>query len=156
MLQTPPTKTQLSAAGLRFGIVAASYNTTLADALLKHCLDTLVTAGAKLNNVFTIRVPGCFEVSVGAKWLAVSGKYHCVIGLGLLMQGETSHMHHIANAVALGLTQIAIETKVPTIFGIVTADNQKQAHTRCVSKRYNRGREAAQTAITMANLSRNK
>jgi 6,7-dimethyl-8-ribityllumazine synthase len=95
-------------------------------------------------------VPGSFEVSVATAKLAKSGRYDCVIGLGVLVQGETSHAQHVAGAVAHGLTQIAIETGVPTVFGIVTANNLRQARVRCLGKQYNRGREAALTAIQMA------
>jgi len=95
-------------------------------------------------------VPGSFEVTVAAAKLAQSGRYDCVIGLGVLLQGETSHAEHIAGAVAHGLTTIAITTGVPTVFGIVTANTLRQARVRCLGKTYNRGREAARTAIEMA------
>jgi len=135
--------------GLRFGIVAASYNPEFADALVGNCLDALAKAGGETR---VVRVPGSFEVSGAAAKLAKSGRYDCVIGLGILVQGETSHAQHIAGAVANGLTKIAIETGVPTVFGIVTANNLRQARVRCLGKQYNRGREAAHTAIQMARL----
>ena len=138
---------KLTATGLRFGIAAARYNTELADSLLANCLDTL--AGAKCQ---VIRVPGSFEVTAAATRLAKSGKCDCVIALGILLQGQTSHAEHIAGAVAHGLTQISILTGVPTIFGIVTANNLQQARVRCLGKEYNRGREAARTAIEMARV----
>jgi len=150
MLRAPATTTQLSARGLRFGIAAASYNPELADALLEHCVNALRERGARAIRV--LRVPGSFEVSVAAGWLARSRRYDCVIGLGVILRGETSHAHHIADAVAHGLTRIAIETGVPTIFGIVTANTLAQARVRCLGRRYNRGREAAETAIAMARL----
>jgi 6,7-dimethyl-8-ribityllumazine synthase len=137
------------AAGLRFGIVAARYNTVLADALLENCVATLAGAGGKVN---VVRVPGTFEVTGAAARLAKSRRYHCVIGLGILLQGETSHAQHIAAAVAHGLTAIAIQTGVPTIFGVVTANNLRQARVRCLGKTYNRGREAAHAALEMARL----
>ena len=133
---------------LRFGIVAARYNAELADALLANCVDAL--AGAKAVRV--ARVPGSFEVTVAAGRLARSGNYDCVIALGVLLQGKTKHADHIGGAVATGLTQIGIETGVPVIFGIVTAESLAQARVRCVGKTYNRGREAAATAIEMARL----
>jgi 6,7-dimethyl-8-ribityllumazine synthase len=132
---------------LRFGIAAASYNAEFADALVGNCVDALAKAGAE-TKVF--RVPGSFEVTAVAAKLAKSRRYDCVIGLGILVQGETSHAQHIVGAVAHGLTNIAIETGVPTVFGIVTANNLRQARARCLSKQYNRGREAAHTAIAMA------
>lgn len=155
MLRAQKQDQRAFAAGLRFGIAAARYNVELADALLANCLDTLAKAGADLHNIKVVRVPGSFEVSAAAAQLAKSGKCDCVIGLGLLLQGETSHAQHIGDAVAHGLTNIAIQTGVPTIFGIITANSLKQARVRCLSKRYNRGREAAQAAIEMARAWKN-
>lgn len=137
---------------MRFGIAAASYNAEFADALVGNCVDALAKAGAE-TKVF--RVPGSFEVTAIAAKLAKSRRYDCVIGLGILVQGETGHAQHIAGAVAHGLTKIAIETGVPTVFGIVTANNLRQARVRCLGKTYNRGREAAHTAIQMARLWKN-
>jgi 6,7-dimethyl-8-ribityllumazine synthase len=155
MLRAQERNKRTSAAGLRFGIAAARYNADLADALLANCLDTLAKAGAELRDIKVVRVPGSFEVSAAAAKLAKSGRCDCVIGLGLLLQGETSHAQHIGDAVAHGLTNIAIQTGVPTIFGIVTANNLKQARVRCLGRRYNRGREAAQAAIEVARLWKN-
>ena len=152
MLRARKTEPRLSAAGLCFGVVAARYNADLADALLANCLDTLAKAGADTRDIKVVRVPGSFEVTAAAARLAKSGKCDCVIGLGLVLQGETSHAHHIGSAVAHGLTNIAIQTGVPTVFGIVTANMLKQARMRCLGKQYNRGREAALTAIAMARL----
>ena len=141
--------TNFNATGLRFGIAAASYNPEFSDALVGHCVDALAKAGGETK---VVRVPGSFEVSAAAAKLAKSGRYDCVVGLGVLVQGETSHAQHIAGAVAHGLTKIAIETGVPTVFGIVTANNLRQARARCLGKQFNRGREAARTAIQMARL----
>jgi 6,7-dimethyl-8-ribityllumazine synthase len=137
---------------LHFGIAAASYNPEFAEALVSNCVDAISKAGGEAK---VVRVPGSFEVSAAAAKLAKSGRYDCIIGLGVLVQGETSHAQHIAGAVAHGLTQVAIETSVPTVFGIVTANNLRQARVRCLGKTYNRGREAAHTAITMARLWKN-
>lgn len=152
MLRAQKTSPPASARGLRFGIVCARYNPEFADALLANCLDTLAKAGADLNRCRVARVPGSFEISAVVAKLAKSGKCDCVIGLGIILQGETSHAHHIADAVAHGLTNIAITTGVPTVFGIVTADNLQRARARCLGRKYNRGREAALTAIEMARL----
>jgi len=140
-----------NARGRRFGIACARYNNELTGPLLQNCVDTLVRAGARKRDIQVLQVPGSFEVSAAAARLARKGKMDCVIGLGVLLQGETSHAHHIADAVAHGLTQIAIETGVPTVYGIVTANTLKQARDRCLGK-LNRGEEAARTAIQMALL----
>ncbi len=152
MLRARKTERQLSASGLRFGIAAARYNGDLADALLANCLDTLAKAGADTRDIKVLKVPGSFEVTAAAAKLARSGKCDCVIGLGVLLQGETQHARHIGDAVAHGLTNISILLATPTVFGIVTADTVKQARVRCVGKKHNRGREAALTAIEMARV----
>lgn len=150
MLRTHKTNPKTSAAGLRFGVAAARYNPELADSLVENCVATLGAAGA--SDVRVLRVPGSFEVCAAAGWLAQSGKCDCVIGLGVILQGETAHAHHIADAVAHGLTNISLQTGVPTVFGIVTANNLQQARVRCLGAKYNRGREAAATGIEMARL----
>jgi len=155
MLRAKKIERSLSAAGFRFGVAAARYNTDLADALLANCVDTLAKAGADTRDIKVLRVPGSFEVTAAAARLAKGGKCDCVIGLGILLEGETRHAQHIGTAVAHGLTQIAIQTGVPTVFGIVTADKIKQARVRCLGKKHNRGREAALTAIEMARLWKN-
>jgi 6,7-dimethyl-8-ribityllumazine synthase len=152
MLRAHKIERHLSASGLRFGIAAARYNADLADALLANCLDTLAKAGADTRDIKVLRVPGSFEVTAAAAKLARSGKCDCVIGLGLLLQGETPHAQHIGDAVAQGLTNVAIQLDVATVFGIVTANTLKQARVRCLGKKHNRGREAALTAIEMARL----
>jgi 6,7-dimethyl-8-ribityllumazine synthase len=155
MLRAKKTDRHLSATGLRFGIAAARYNTDLADALLANCLDSLAKAGADMRDIRILRVPGSFEVTAASAKLARSGKCDCVIGLGILLQGQTRHARHIGDAVAHGLTNIAIHLGVPTIFGIVTAQNLQQARVRCVGKKHNRGREAARAAVEMARLWKN-
>ena len=155
MLRAHKTDRHLSAAGLRFGIAAARYNADLADALLANCLDSLAKAGADMRDIKILRVPGSFEVTAAAAKLARSGKCDCVIGLGILLQGQTSHAKHIGDAVAHGLTNISIHLGAPTVFGIVTAKNLQQARVRCVGKKHNRGREAARTAVEMAQLWKN-
>lgn len=150
MLRSDKNETLPSARGLRFGIAAAQYNSDLADALVANCVDLLVRAEADTRHIKVLRVPGSFEISAAAAKLAKSQRYHCIIGLGVLLQGQTKHADFIGAAVAYGLTKIAIEMDVPTVFGIVTADTLKQAQVRCIGRQYNRGREAALTAIQMA------
>src|SRR5580704_14798370 len=116
MLRARKIERHVSAAGLRFGIAAARYNAGLADALLANCLDTLAKAGADMRDIKVLKVPGSFEVTAAAAKLARSGTCDCVIGLGVLLQGETRHARHIGDAVAHGLTNISILIGVPTIF----------------------------------------
>ena len=152
MLRKTQNVSVVSAGGLSFGIAAARYNSDLADALVEKCVMTLTAAGARERDIKVLRVPGSFEISAAAARLAKSGTFDCVIGLGVVVKGETSHAQHIAGAVAHGLTRIAIDIGVPTVFGIVAANNLQQARVRCLGHKHNRGREAAQTAIEMAAL----
>ena len=115
----------------------------------------LAKAGADTGDIKVLRVPGSFEVTAAAAKLAKSGNYDCVIGLGILLEGETRHAQLIGSAVAHGLTDISIHFGVPTVFGIVTANTLQQARVRCLGKKHNRGREAALTAIEMARLWKN-
>ena len=155
MLRGKKKERHISATGLRFGIAAARYNADLADALLANCVDTLAKAGADARAIKILRVPGTFEVTAAAARLAKGGECDCVIGLGILLEGETRHAYLIGSAVAHGLTNIAIQTGVPTVFGIVAANKTKQARVRCLGKKHNRGREAALTGIEMARLWKN-
>ena len=156
MLRAKKTETRKSATGLRFGIAAARYNSDLADTLAEHCVNTLMAAGARQRDIKVMRVPGSFEISAAAARLAKSGKFDCVIGLGVILKGETMHAQNIAEAVAHGLTWIAIDAGVPTVFGVVTANNLHQARVRCLGQKHNRGCEAAQAAIEMAALWKNR
>jgi len=156
MLRAKKSHIRIPAAGLRFGIASARYNSDLAEPLVEKCVTTLTAAGARKRDIKVLRVPGSFEISAAAARLAKSGKFDCVIGLGVILKGETSHAQHIADAVAHGLTRIAIDAGVPTVFGIVTANNLRQARVRCLGHKHNRGREAAQTAIEMAALWKNR
>ena len=156
MLRPPQPSPVPSARGLRFGIAAAEYNGELAEALLANCLAALAAAGARPGDITVHRVPGSFEISAAAARLARSRQCDCVIALGVLLQGQTRHADHIGQAVAYGLTKIAIELAVPTVFGVVTANNLKQARVRCVGKTFNRGREVAHTAVRMARLWKNQ
>jgi 6,7-dimethyl-8-ribityllumazine synthase len=140
----------VNATGARFAIVAACYNARHADSLVAAALDTLLKAGASSSAVRVERVPGTFEIPVIAAALARSGKFDVVIAQGCIIQGATDHARLIAESVANALQQIALETSVPCIFGVVTAANEKQACERCLDKKHNRGIEAARTAIEMA------
>ncbi len=152
MLTSSSSNAPVSAKNLRFGIAAARYNEKLADGLVTHCVAHLVAAGAATRSIKILRVPGTFEVTAAANHLARTGRCHCVIGLGVLLEGQTRHAELIGAAVAHGLTTVSVQTGVPTIFGVVTANTAAQARVRCLGAKYNRGREAAEAAIAMADL----
>lgn len=146
-------KSQLpDASGMRFGIVVAEWNANITGALLKGALEALKECGVPDSSVYKIDVPGSFELTAGAKFLASQHKVDAVICLGCVIQGETRHFDFICDAVAHGLTNLSIMTSIPFIFGVLTTDNEQQAIERAGGKHGNKGTEAAITAIKMAGL----
>lgn len=133
----------------RFAIVASEYNSRYVDAMLRAAKAELKQVGAA--EVRVVRVPGAFEVPVVAGALARQHPgWDAVICLGVVFQGQTSHAQHIGEAVTAGLTQIAVETGVPMIHEVLVFTSEEQARVRCLSKDFNRGAEAARTALKMA------
>lgn len=145
---------QLIAEGLRFGIVASRFNEFITSKLLDGAIDALRRHGAKDTDIEIAWVPGSFEIPLGAKKMAESGKYDAVICLGALIRGSTPHFDYIASEAAKGIAQVGLATGVPTIFGVITTDNIEQAIERAGTKAGNKGFAAAESAIEMANLLR--
>lgn len=144
-----------SAAGMQIAVVVADWNPEVTGALLEGALSSLEQHGLARNSVPVYRVPGSFELPAGAMLAIRSGKPDAVICLGCVIQGETRHFEFIAQAVANGCTQLALDTGVPVIFGVLTTDNYEQALARAGGKHGNKGDEAAITAIKMAALKQN-
>ena len=143
---------QLTAKGLKFGIVVSRHNDLFTGQLLKGALDCLARHGAGEKDIEIAWVPGAFEQPLALKKLAQAGKYSALIALGAVIQGATSHAGLINAQVARALAQISLESGIPVVDGIVAAENLDQAIERCGSKAGNRGWTAAQTAIEMASL----
>ena len=143
---------QLIAKGKKFGIVASRFNDFITNRLLEGCVDTLLRHGAKEGDLEVAWVPGAFEISVIAHRMAKSKKYDAVICLGTVIRGSTPHFDYIASETAKGIAHISFTTGVPAIFGIITADSIEQAIERAGTKEGNKGRDAASSAIEMANL----
>ncbi|SEO20632.1 6,7-dimethyl-8-ribityllumazine synthase [Mucilaginibacter sp. OK283] len=141
-----------SAAPYRFGIVVAEWNAEITNALYQGAYNSLVANGALADNIMSYTVPGSFELTSGADLLLKTGKLDAVICLGCVIQGETRHFDFICNAVANGVSNVAVKYAKPVIFGVLTTDNQQQAIDRAGGKHGNKGDEAAITAIKMAAL----
>jgi 6,7-dimethyl-8-ribityllumazine synthase len=141
-----------SAALYHFGIVVAEWNSAITNALYQGAYESLLEHGALADNIYTYSVPGSFELTSGADILLKNSKVNAVICLGCVIQGETRHFDFICNAVANGITNVAIKYSKPVIFGVLTTDNQQQAVDRSGGKHGNKGVEAAVTAIKMAFL----
>ena len=146
------TSGQLNAKGLKFGIVVSRFNDLFTGQLLKGAVDCLLRHGGEEKNIEIVWVPGAYELPLALKKLAQAGKHNSLIALGAVIQGATSHAGLINAQVARALTQISLESGIPVVDGLVSAENIDQAIERCGSKAGNRGWNAAQTAIEMASL----
>jgi 6,7-dimethyl-8-ribityllumazine synthase len=144
----------LNGKGFRFAIVASRWNDFLTSRLVEGALDALERLGAQEKAVAVYRVPGSFEIPLAALKVAGSGKFDAVICLGTIIRGQTPHFEYIASEVARGINQAGMQTGVPVLFGIVTADTLEQAIDRAGVKLGNKGFEAATAAVELANLYR--
>jgi 6,7-dimethyl-8-ribityllumazine synthase len=143
---------RLNAAGFRFAIVASRWNDFISSRLVDGALDALERLGAEGKLVSVYRVPGSFEIPLLALKLAASAKFDAVICVGTIIRGQTPHFEYIANEVARGIAQAGMQTGVPILFGIVTADTLDQAIDRAGVKLGNKGFEAATSAVELVNL----
>ena len=144
----------LSAAGLRIGVVASQFNNFITDRLLAGALDALQQAGATAEQIEIARVPGSFELPIVAKKLAASGRFDCIICIGCVLRGETSHYDVVVSETARGIQLAQLDTGVPLIFCVLTCDTLEQAIDRAGLKSGNKGYEAGLAAVEMAQLVR--
>lgn len=140
------------AEGLRFAIVVSRVNELIAKRLLEGALDCLLRHGADDGNLCLVRVPGAFELPYAAKRLATSNRYDAIIALGAVIRGATAHFDYVAGEAAKGIAAASLDTGVPIIFGVITANTLDEAIERAGTKGGNKGFEAALSAIEMANL----
>ena len=146
-----PVTVYRDASALRFAVVAARYNESLSERLLSTVLGRLDEAGAQDENIVVERVPGSHEVPAGLALLSDGENFDCLIGLGVVIQGDTSHHKLVGESAAFGLQGIALASGLPAINGIVVVDDAEQAASR-VGSEIDRGTEFADAAITMGNL----
>jgi 6,7-dimethyl-8-ribityllumazine synthase len=140
----------LDASGLRIAVVVSRFNAHITGALAEGCSDELRAHGAEERDLTAVEVPGCFELPLVARELAVSGRFDAVICLGAIIRGETPHFEYVSSATAHGVQRAALDTGVPVVFGVLTTDNEDQARERIGGTAGHKGREAALTAIEMA------
>lgn len=145
----------LSAAGMRFGIIVARWNAVITDRLLQGALDAFLRSGAKWDDIKIVRVPGAWEIPAAARLLAESGQVDAIVTLGVLLRGETAHYEAIYNEVSRGIGQSQQETGIPHSFGVLTCETLEQALDRAGLKMGNKGFEAALAAIEMIGVKRN-
>ena len=151
-LQPTVQEGRLNAEGFRFAIVASRWNEFITSRLVDGALDALERLGAKEGLISVYRVPGAFEIPLLALRLAQSHRFDAIICLGTIIRGQTPHFDYIANEVARGISHAGLESGVPVVFGIVTADTVDQAIDRAGVKLGNKGFEAGMTAVELANL----
>lgn len=142
----------LSAKGLKVGIVVSRFNDFIGERLLDGAVDTLVRSGAADNDIDVVKVPGTFEMPVVAKTMAKNGNYDAIICVGCVIRGSTPHFDYVAGEAAKGIAKVSLDFETPVAFGVITADNLEQAIERAGTKSGNKGRDAALTAIEMANI----
>ena len=138
--------------GLKFGLVVSRFNEFITGKLLDGAEDALTRHGVKPADIDVAWTPGAFEIPMVAKKMAEKGKYSAVICLGAVVRGGTPHFDYIASEVTKGVAMVGLETGVPVIYGVITADTLEQAIERAGTKMGNAGFAAAVSAIEMANL----
>jgi len=145
-------KGALNAKGFRFAIVESRWNELLTSKLTSGAVDALERLGAESDDVEIFTVPGSFELPLTAKKVAATGRFDALICIGVVIRGETPHFDYVAGEAAKGISQVAMTTDVPVLFGIVTADTVEQAVNRCGVKAGNKGFDAAMSAVEIVNL----
>jgi 6,7-dimethyl-8-ribityllumazine synthase len=143
-----------SPAGFRIGIVAAKFNQQVTNKLVNACVNTLTAHGVRKENMNVVRVPGAFEIPLVARLMAKSGRFDAMICLGAVIRGDTPHFEYISAEVSRGIGQAALDTDVPIIFGVLTTETVAQAVERADTKKFNRGGDAAKSAIEMVKVMR--
>ncbi len=136
----------------RVAVVAAKFNDFVVSSLLQGALGAWVKHGGSEHDLVVARVPGAFELPVAARKLAISGRYEAIVALGCVIRGDTPHFEYVAGECARGLQQVSCDSGVPVAFGVLTTDTVEQALERASATGSNKGVEAMETALEMADL----
>lgn len=145
---------KLVSEGIKVGIVAARFNEFIVSKLLSGCEDALLRHGVRAEDISVAWVPGAFEIPLIASKMAKSGKFDAVIALGSVIRGSTTHYDYVCSEVSKGIANVALNSDIPVMFGVLTTETIEQAIERAGSKAGNKGAECAQGAIEMVNLIR--
>ena len=140
--------------GIKIGIVAARFNEFITSKLLGGARDGLLRHNVQEEDIHVAWVPGAFEIPLVAAKMAKSGKYDAVICLGAVIRGATSHYDYVCSEVSKGVANVALNSDIPVMFGVLTTDTIEQAIERAGTKAGNKGADCAQGAIEMVNLIR--
>lgn len=142
----------LNAQGMKIALVVSRFNSFLTEQLVKGAADAFVRLGGDEKDLLLVRVPGAYEIPLVAKRLAAAKAVDAVLALGAVVQGATAHADLINQATAKAFEEISVETGVPVLDGVVSAENLEQAVERCGTKQGNKGFSAMQSAIEMVNV----
>lgn len=145
---------KLVSEGIKVGIVCARFNEFIVSKLLGGCEDVLLRHSVRPDDIAVAWVPGAFEIPLIASKMAKSGKYDAVIALGAVIRGSTSHYDYVCSEVSKGVANVALNSDIPVMFGVLTTDTIEQAIERAGTKAGNKGADCAQGAIEMVNLIR--
>ena len=141
-----------AAKGVKVGIVVSRFNSFLTEQLIKGAVDAFVRLGGDEKDLTLVRVPGAYEIPLAARKLASQKGMGAVVALGAVVQGATAHADLINETTARAFSQISLETGVPVLDGVVSAENLEQAVERCGTKQGNKGFSAMQSAVEMVNV----
>lgn len=144
----------LSAAGLRLGIVVSRFNSFITERLLEGALDAIKRNGGDLDTVVIYRTPGAFEIPGLLRKVCAIGKHDAVVCLAAVIRGATPHFDYVAAEVSKGIAQVQLNADIPLAYGVITSDTIEQAIERAGTKAGNKGFDATLAAIEMANLHR--
>ncbi|WP_414041994.1 6,7-dimethyl-8-ribityllumazine synthase [Acidithiobacillus sp. M4-SHS-6] len=142
----------LQAGKFRFVLLVSRFNSFITQQLEQGAIDALRRHGASDEQIHVVYVPGAYEIPLVAQKLARSGNYDAVLCLGAVIRGGTPHFDYVAGEVSKGVAQVAMDTGIPVIFGILTTDSIEQAIERAGTKAGNKGFDAAMTALEMVQL----
>jgi 6,7-dimethyl-8-ribityllumazine synthase len=146
----PVIKSKAGKSGGSFAIVASRYNARYVDAMVRAAQAELKSAGAKVR---VVRVPGAFEIpAVAAQLATLDPKPAAILCFGVVFQGQTSHAQHVGWGVTHALAQLQVQHRLPVIHGVFVFEDEDHARVRCLGRKHNRGHEAAQTALAMAQV----
>ena len=141
--------------GLRIGIVASRYNDAVTSRLVLSALASLVRHGVLESDIETVWVPGAVEIPLMAQAMARgegSARVDTILALGAVIRGDTPHFDYVCRMVADGVMRVMLDTGVPIVFGVLTAETEAQAIERAGGEAGDKGWEAAVTGVTMARL----
>lgn len=144
----------LTAEGMKIGLLVGRFNSFIVDSLVKGAIDTIVRHGGSLDNIEQVMVPGAFEIPIVAQKMADSGKYDAIVALGAVIKGGTPHFEYVAGECVKGIGQVALKSGVPISFGVLTVNTIDQAIERAGTKAGNKGEECTLAAIETVNVLR--